>query len=219
MNKWIKIIFVIVLFAMISVALYFILKAFGITNISTLRRIIENSGSFAVIIYIIMSATLLSTLCFVPLLNESLIALGLILFNTFTAFIACLFATLLANTILFFIGDMFGERIATKLIGKEELDKTQNLIDKKSKILLPILFILPGVPDEALCIVAGMTKIKYWYLILISTIFHSIEIGLVCFLGSGLINWSALTIVDWFVFINVAVIDILFLFKLEKLIK
>ena len=219
MKKWLKILLVIIFFAALSISLFFILKAFGLTNISSIRKFIESFGSFAVITYILITSVLLSTLCFIPLLNESLIALSLILFNTFTAFIACLVATLLSNTILFFIGDKFGEKLVTKLIGKDELDKTQNLLDKKSKLLLPILFFLPGVPDEALCLVAGLTKIKYSYLLIVSAIFHIIEIGFICFLGSGLINWSALSIVDWFVFINLIVIDIYFLFKLEKRIK
>ena len=44
--------------------------------------------------------------------------------------------------------------------------------------MLPILFIIPAIPDEAICLVSGMTKIKYWYLTLVSIIYHSIEIGL-----------------------------------------
>ena len=216
MKKWIKIIFVILSFATLSVITYFILRAFKLTNINRIRYTIENSGNMAVVVYILISSTLLTLLCFVPLLNTSLAVLSIIMFKPPIAFIACLLATLLANTFLFFIGDKFGEKFASKLISKEELEKTQNLIDSKSKIILPIMFILPGIPDEALCLVAGMTKMKYWYLILISTIYHSIEIGLFCFAGSGLIDWASLSLLDWIMLINLLLIDLSLLFKLEK---
>ena len=219
MKKWIKIFFIILGFALISVVAFIILKILNITNIDTLRSTIESSRQFAAILYILITATLLTLLCFVPLLNTSLAILSLILFPVWLAFFCCLIATLLSNTILFFIGDKFGEKIAVKLISKKELENAQNLVDKKSKILLPVLFILPGIPDEALCIVAGMTKMKYSYLIITSAIYHTIEIGLYCFLGSGLINWSNLSIVDWFVLINILVVDLYFLFKAEKKIK
>ena len=84
------------------------------------------------------------------------------------------------------------------------------------KFWLPIFFLVPVIPDEALCLVAGMTKMKYWYLITISIIYHAIEFGIFCFIGSGIIDWSALSLVDWFVFINVIIFDFLLLLKLEK---
>ena len=219
MNKWLKILLVILFFALISTVAYFILKAFGITDINNLRLIINNSKSFAILIFISISTTLLTLLCFIPFLNESLIVLSLILFPPLTAFATCIAATLLANTLLFFIGDKFGEKIASKLISKEEFEKTQNLIDKKSKFLLPLLFVLPGIPDEALCIIAGMTKMKFLFFITVSAIYHVVEIGLYCFMGSGLIDWKALSIVDWFVLINIITVDIILLSKIEKNVK
>lgn len=219
MNKWIKLLLIILGFAIFSVAIYFILKLFGITNISTLQNIILNNKNLSGLIYIVITAILLTLLCFVPLLNTSLIVLGIVLFGPLNAFILSLIATLLSNSILFFIGDKFGEAVARKVIGKKDLELAQDFVDNKSKILLPLLFVLPGFPDEALCIVAGMTKMKFWYLILVSTIYHSLEIGLFCFFGSGLINWSTLTIIDWFLLINVILIDLYFLFKLEKSLK
>lgn len=219
MNKWIKITLVILGFALISVLAYLILNFLGITSINKLQKIIANSGPLAIIVYILISAILLTLLCFVPLLNSSLSILSLILFPTPIAFVGCLLATLLSNTMLFFIGDKFGEKVATKLVTKEELENVQNLIDKKSKILLPLIFILPGIPDEALCLIAGMTKMKYSYLISVSAIYHSIEIGLYCFIGSGLIDWAVLSLFDWIILINILIIDLYFLFKLEKKIK
>ena len=219
MNKWIKILLVILGFALVSVFIFLILKSLGITDMNTIKQIILKSKQYSLIVYTLISALLLTTLCFVPLLNSALIVLGIVLFGPLPTFITCLIANFISGTALFFIGDKFGERVATKLITKEELEHAQDLIDKKSKFLLPILFLIPAIPDEALCLVAGMTKMKYWYLIIVNLIYHALEIGMFCFFGSDLINWSSLTFLDWFLFVNIIIVDVYILCSLEKKIK
>lgn len=216
MAKWIKIVLVIMIFALISVALFFIFKALNLTDLNKIKEIILNSQKWAIVTYILITVLILSFLCFVPLINTALVVLGIVIFGAKITFISCVVSNAISSSLLFFVGDKFGEKLATKLVGKEDLEKAQNLIDTKSKILLPILFTIPGIPDEALCLVAGMTKMKYWYLLLISTIFHSIELAIICFLGSGIINWSAITITDWIIIFNIIIIDIYLISKLEK---
>ena len=216
MNKWLKIFLVILTFALISVVLFLVLKAFGIANISTLKTLIANSGQYSYIVYTIVLAVVLVLFCFVPLLNTALAVVGIALFGAKVAFITNIIAVFISTSTLFLIGDRLGEKFASKLVGKKNLEETQNLIDHKSKFWLPILFITPGIPDEAICLVAGMTKIKYWYLILVSLLYHAVEIGLFCFFGSGLINWSNLSILDWIIVANLVIIDIYLLLKLEK---
>lgn len=216
MKKWLKILLVILVFAIISVAIFLILKAFNITNLSTLRSLINNSGDYSYIVYTLILSFLLVALCFVPLLNTTLAILGITLFGAKIAFITNMIAVFISSSILFFIGDKLGEKFASKLVGKKNLEETQNAIDHKSKFWLPILFVTPGVPDEAICLVAGITKIKYWHLLIVSLIYHAVEIGIFCFFGSDLINWSALSILEWVIVCNIFVIDLHLLTQLEK---
>ena len=216
MNKWLRIFLVIISFALVSVLLYFTFKALGITNLSTLRKLITQSGRFAYLVYIFISTILIVGLCFVPLLDTSLIILSIALFGSKVAFVLNVIVIFLATSILFFIGDKLGEKFVKKLIGEKTLNETQNKIHNKSKFWLPFFIILPGFPDEAICLIAGMTKIKYWYLTLISVLYHAFEICVICFLGSGFIAWSELTIIDWFVIGNLLLIDFFLLCKLEK---
>ena len=219
MNKWFKILLVILSFALISAILFCVLKAFDIASITTLKSLIAKSGKFSFVIYTIVLIIVLVAFCFVPLLNTSLIVIGITLLGSKMAFVCNIIAVFFSTTILFFIGDKLGERFAKKLIGEKSLNEAQNLIDHKSKFWLPVFFIIPAIPDEAICLVAGMTKMRYWYLLAVSIIYHAIEIGLLCFIGSGIISWSSLTIIDWFVLINVVIIDFILLLKLEKYIE
>ena len=219
MNKWFKLFLIIFSFALISVVVYFILRCCGIANISALKSIILKSGKWAPIVYTIVLVLVLVCFCFIPLLNTALAVLGIALFGSKIALITNLIAIFFSTSILFFIGDKFGEKFARKIVGKKEFEETQNLLDVKSKLWLPVIFIIPGIPDEAICLVAGMTKIKYWYLMIVSLIYHAFEIGLFCFIGSDLISWSALTLFDWIIFANIIIIDIYLIKKLEKFLE
>ncbi len=218
MNKWLKLSLVLGLFAIISIVLFVVLKCLHITDISTLKKLILASGHWGVIVFIAIQVFMLVCFCFIPIINPSLVVMGIVIFGSKIAFISCLISICFSSTILFFLGDKFGEKLAGKIIGKNDLEKVQNVLDTKSKILLPLSFIIPGFPDEAFCIVAGMTKMKYWYFILINVFCHIIEIGLICFLGSSLIDWGSLNLLDWIIVGNIALVDIYLLFRLEKFI-
>ena len=96
------------------------------------------------------------------------------------------------------------------------MQKYQNYLSVKGEIMLPILYAIPLFPHDTLCILAGLSKMKYWYFAPITLVMRSIEIASLCFLGSGIIDFGALTTFDWLVAINVLIIDVYLLLKLHK---
>lgn len=219
MKKLLKISLVILLFATISVAIYFILDAHGLADIHTLKNIIQESNQYAWMVFWIIATLAPILLCFVPLLGSGLSLLSINLFGILPTFALMITSNIVSTIVLFLIGDKLGEGIARKIVGRSALEEAQNLINHKSKVLLPILFAVPVFPHEALTLVAGMTKLKYWYIAFVNLLHVIIETSIMCFLGSELIAWSSLSILDWIILINVLIIDIAYLFKLEKKIK
>ena len=222
MKNWLKILLVLLAAAAISVAGYFILRACGVTSIDGLREIITKCGAWGWIVFIALFVLCSTLMCFMPGTSATFIAVAILLFGALKAFIICTISVFLASSLMFLLGNTVGEKAAIKLVGKESLEKAQNLLDMKSKMLLPLMFMFPVFPDDALCMVAGMTKMKYWYFAIVALIFRTIGIATICFLGSGFIDWSTLTLIDWFVLINIVVFDIFLVFKyqgkLEKFI-
>lgn len=192
------------------------MRACGIADIESLRKLILDSQQYGILTFLLIEILLFVLFCFVPVLNTALVLLGCLLFGAKTAFLISWSASIISSTLLFFLGDKFGEKLATKLIGKKELEHAQDLVDSKSKLLLPIVFSIPIFPDDAICIVAGMTKMKFSFFIIITIIFRGIDNLIVCFLGSGIISWSDLSVLDWIILINMLIIDIYLIFKFQK---
>lgn len=219
MKKWIKISLLLICVAALSVGVYFTLKALGVTDIEGIREIISKCGALGWIAFIVLFVLASTLLCFIPGTSATFIAVSIILFGTLKGFIISTISVFLASSLMFLIGNTLGEKAAVKLVGKESLEKAQNLLDVKSKMLLPLMFLFPIFPDDALCLVAGMTKMRYWYFALVVAIFRTIGIGSICFLGSGVIDWSALSLVDWFVLGSVCVFWLILIFKYQHKIE
>ena len=218
-EKWWKIIIVLIIFIGCSIGAYFGLRAAGITSVEGLRALIAKCGAWGWVAFIALFTICSTLLCFMPGTSATFIAVSILLFGAWKGFIISTVSVFLASSFMFLIGNTLGEKVVIKLVGEEALRKAQNLLDMKSKMLLPLMFLFPVFPDDALCMVAGMTKMKYWYFAIVALIFRTIGIATICFLGSGFINWAALSIVDWFVLINMCAIDMFLIFKYQDKIE
>ena len=219
MKKWIKTLLVVLSVVALSVGIFFTLKALGITSIEGIRELVAKCGAWGWIVFMVLFIICSVLLCFIPGTSATFIAVSIIMFGALKGFIISTVSVFLASSLMFWIGNTLGEKTAAKIVGKDSLEKAQNLLDVKSKMLLPLMFLFPVFPDDALCMVAGMTKMRYWYFAVVVAIFRTVGIATICFLGSGFIDWSQLKITDWFVLINVCVFDIFLIFKYQNKIE
>ncbi len=221
-KKILKIVILILVVALISVALFFALKALGVTDRESLQAIIERCGIWGNVVFVLLFVAVTVLLCFVPATTATFLIVGALIFPPWEAFILCTIAVFISSSLMFFVGDKLGERAVIRLVGKESLEKAQNLIDVKSKLFLPLMFLFPGFPDDALCMVAGMTKMKYWYFATIVAICRTFGVATFVFIGSGVLPFGELNVIEWFMLINILIFDVVLIFKysdkIEKLI-
>lgn len=217
-----KIVFLVIIVALISVALFFALRALGVTDRESLQAIIEKCGIWGSVVFVLLFVAVTVLLCFVPATTATFLIVGALIFPPWEAFVLCTIAVFISSSLMFFVGDKLGERAVIRLVGKESLEKAQNLIDVKSKLFLPLMFLFPGFPDDALCMVAGMTKMKYWYFAIIVAICRTFGVATFVFIGSGILPFGELNVIEWFMLINILIFDIVLIFKysdkIEKMI-
>ncbi|MBQ3325690.1 TVP38/TMEM64 family protein [Candidatus Saccharibacteria bacterium] len=71
-------------------------------------------------------------------------------------------------TLVFWISRKFGRGFVEKYVKKESLDKFDFVLSsKRVSLLLFIIFLIPGLPDDIVCYLAGLTKVPLKKLVLI----------------------------------------------------
>lgn len=80
------------------------------------------------------------------------------------------FGTILGIIVMFFIAKFARRSIINKIVDDKKLDKFNRYIQKNETLIILMLFILPILPDEVICIGAGLAKMNRYKFIGIAAI-------------------------------------------------
>ena len=163
-QKVIRMTIAILIIAAVTVGIYFTLKALGIMSVDSLREKIEKFGTSAWVIYLLLQVVCTSLLCFVPATSMTFILVGMALFGNWEpwkVFVLCFSGVILASVVMDLIGRFGGSRLIQFIIGKDEYDSTMELVQEKGMVYVPVMYLLPVFPDDAICMIVGATKMNF----------------------------------------------------------
>lgn len=207
---------IIAILCAMSYLVYYLLKKYNITSISTLRKFISKFGGWAWFVFLLAQIVLSVPIFVVPFEDELWVTLSIILFGAKIGFVLSAIAMIAVSSILYLCGNKFGVKLANKVIGADEVDHVSKKFNNKSKLSLPFLYLIPLFPHDVLCVIAGISKLNFVYFFVVTLLMRSLEIVAICFMGGTLIPWSTLSIFEWLVLGNLLIVDIYLLSKLQK---
>lgn len=161
----------IVISALIIGAIIFFVFFIGIDTITdqeALVQYIKQFGIFAPLAFFIIQFL---QVILAPIPGNITGLVGGAIFGLWWGFLLNGSAIFLGAALMFYLGRKYGKKITHKFISKEELEKYEKkLSGKAGKSILFGLFLLPFSPDDALCLIAGLTNIDYktFYIILLA---------------------------------------------------
>ena len=146
----------------IASAIFFsILAAMIVASIFIDFRSLLSGASIPVFLMVQITCTVL--LCFVPATSMTFIGIGIYLFGpTWQCFVICFSGVIASSVIMDLIGRFGGSHLIVKLIGHEAYDEALNLLKTKGTVYIPVMYLLPVFPDDAICMAAGTIKVKWW---------------------------------------------------------
>lgn len=209
-NLIIKILIIILIIACVSVGLYFLFKALGITDVNGLQHLISKTGPWAIIVFIAIQTLVTVFLCFVPGISMTFIIVAVALFGAnWKCFLICAGSVFLSSLIMYLLGRLGGRKIINKIIGENEINKAEIIIKEKGQIFFPIMMACGGFPDDALVCIAGLSRMNLAFFVPSVLIGRSVGIATIVF-GISLIPFSEFkTFYDWFLFISAALLWII----------
>jgi len=213
-----KSLFIFNVIVLVIVAVFVILSANGIfknfSDIDKIKQSILEGGNTSYIIYILVQ---ILNVVFLPLPSFVVIILGVSLFGPIKAFFLTVIGVIIGSIISFMIGRFIGLKIVVWCIGKEKTQKYKNMIGSKGYLLFLIMQLLPFFPDDILCMVAGLTSMKFSFFIISMLIVKPIYIAIVCIFGTGsIIPFSGWGIPVWIAIILLLAIIFALFCKYEK---
>lgn len=162
-KKYWKLGLIILICVVIGGIIALIFELTGATDIATLRVILEGVGWRKYIVFILIHISCDLLLSFFPFTSMSLILIGAIMFPWWINFIINAICVMCVSFLLYALGRKFGFKIGNKLVGEDEMNKAKNFFNTRGIVYLPVMFLFPFFPDDALCLVAGASKMKSWY--------------------------------------------------------
>lgn len=199
----------------------FVLLLFAISGITMFNKLIEENGventlnSYKGLGKIIYFAICFLQPIILPLPEPITITAGNIVFGKVIGSTLGFLGTILGIITMFIISRVGSNKLKLNLINNKNLEKYNNLVAKNETFILILLFIFPVLPDEIICIGAGLSPIKFKKFVSIALISKLITIG-VYSLSSGFVR-EILELGFGYQLIIVSIIIIIFM-ALKKLV-
>ena len=159
-----------------------------IHSVEELRAIIRSTGAWAPVVFIVIQALQVFLL---PVPGVLTVGAGVLIFGELLTCLYSYIGILLGSVIAFWIGRALGYRAAAWLVGKDSLDKWQEKVKGKDRMLLSAMFVLPLFPDDILCFVSGLSTMSWRYFIVMQLIARAISVVVTSYsLGGSIIPYN-----------------------------
>lgn len=147
--------------------IHYLSKIVYIMNNFGFQNFLKNYGNKALIIYFIISFLQPIVL---PVPEPITIMAGSSVFGAFNGAVIGFLGTVLGIITMYVFIRATGGKFIEKFVSSKQIEKFNRYIKKNEFIVILSLFILPILPDEAICVGAGLTKVTSYKFIGIAII-------------------------------------------------
>lgn len=187
------------------------------SSIESFKQFILSTKEKGMIIYVLIQFIQVLS---VPIPSMIITLTGVAIYGPFLASILCSLGVLMGSYCSFFVGKLFGFKIVKWIVGEETAIKYANIIEKKGRFFLIIAFLLPLFPDDVLCLISGITTMKFKHFFWITLITRPIGVICMSYFGGGyIIPFTGWGLFVWPFILIIAVVAVVVLTKYQEKIE
>jgi len=131
------------------------------------RAWVEGLGAWGPIGYLLAQA---AQVVVVPIPGTLFPPVGALAFGPWPALVLSLAGMALGSAVVFLVARRWGRPLAIRLAGAERVQRYQSLMTARGGLLIWLVFLLPFLPDDAVCALAGLSGIGFGRFMLIATL-------------------------------------------------
>lgn len=176
----------------IGIVIYLIMHLTGIDTINGLQEFCNKYKEYSYTIIIFLQIV---QVVFIPISNQIITIPAIAVLGVVPAFVCSFIGIEIGTIILYFIGRYGGGKFLQWLLGdKEKAEKIKNLVNSR-RLFYPVGMLIAIIPDDLLTTLAGVAKMNFWYVFIVSAITRALCVAYTVF-GIGFLSstWWGMTI-------------------------
>lgn len=149
---------------------------------SALEAVIEQAGMLGPVVFMFLQ---IIQIIVAPIPGQAVALLGGYLFGGFLGAVYSTLGSLIGFTIVLLVSRHFGRPLVERFFDKKLIAKFDYLTTTAGPAVFFLIFLLPVFPDDLVCYLAGLTKIRLSTLIIVSLLGRFPSTLLTSYIGSG----------------------------------
>ncbi len=153
-----------------------------INSVEALREVIAGAGVWAGAVYFALQ---MMTVIVAPIPSNISMMAGALALGFWPAMILGVLAVIAGSVIVFLAARALGRNTVQRFLDKGVMEKYLPIIEEKQDMFLFLTMLFPFFPDDALCMLAGLTKIPLGRFVAIMALARPWGLIVAALLGSG----------------------------------
>ncbi|HLD87140.1 MAG TPA: TVP38/TMEM64 family protein [Candidatus Nanoarchaeia archaeon] len=122
-----------------------------------LKEFVIGYGSLAPLVFILIQAL---QVLIAPIPGQVLTFASGFIFGAVNGIAFSIVGVMIGSIIAFSLAKRFGRPFVERAIDRETLKRFDGMMQRKGPIALFLIYLLPALPDDALCFIAGLTRMR-----------------------------------------------------------
>ena len=174
-----------------------------INSVDALREVIAGAGAWAGLVYFVLQ---MMTVIIAPIPSNISMMAGALALGFWPAMILGVLAVVVGSVIVFLAARALGRNAVQRFLDKGVMEKYLPIIEEKQDMFLFLTMLFPFFPDDALCMLAGLTNIPLGRFVVIMALGRPWGLVVAALLGSGSISlpiwtWMAIGVAGLLIFV------------------
>jgi len=136
-----------------------------LTDPELIRETIDGYGVFAPIAFVVLQVL---QVLFAPIPGQVLAMAGGYIFGPVDGLLYSLIGATIGSAIAFALSRRYGRPVVERLIHPRTLTTVDEFLEAHGRLAVLLVFLVPGLPDDALCFVCGLTPVPLRSLVVLS---------------------------------------------------
>ncbi len=185
----------IILGLVVIAVIVFFLTPFGRQFISQISKVFSSQDElqvyvegYGILAPLIFLAIQIIQVIIAPIPGNVTTLAGGAIFGVWEGFLYGAIGIFIGSVIGYWLARFYGKPLVIKLVGSDTYDKYANTFFGRSFIVLLTIFLFPFFPDDALCLIAGVSKIKFGLFTILVIVGRTPGILMSSYIGAGVIK-------------------------------